>query len=202
MRPFAVTFQGRTFHFDAELLLVLAAERMEKTQCRPHSFLYGDYDDGCLTAVHDYFRETEADISGIDLRDLLDECVRALKTDARFRSAVETLSIDDSEWSGGYCEELQSLLERDFVAHFPQYHNLFMRGLLDREFRVWCVDRLLDAGLPGILHRLPYREQRRLLSGTDLVGPTVSEQMIDFYVAKVEQAKDTIDMDGNRSWWL
>ncbi len=201
MRHFKVTFEDRTFEFDAELLLVLAAERMERSQTRPAAFLHGEYDDGCLMAVHDYFQEIGVNITGEDQYDILNHCARSLKADARFRNAVEALEIDDSEWSGDYCEELHDILENDFASRFPQYHNLFLRGLLDREFKVWCVDRLLDAGLPGILHRLPYREQRRLLSGTDLVGPDVSGEMIDFYIDKVEKAKETIDMEGNRNWW-
>ncbi len=192
-----VKCKDKVFRFDAELLLVLAAERMEEYRCRAPEFLDGQYSDDCQAVVFAYFMETQSITSDVDL-EVMDECARVVKQDPRFRRAVEQLQIDDSEWRGGFYPELHDLLASDFARHFPQYHNLFLRGLLDHEFKVWCVDRLLDAGLPGSLHRFPYREQRRLAHAAGIACKDPSEEMIDFYVAKVEAAKELIDMDGNQ----
>jgi hypothetical protein len=201
MATFVVPYLDRVFSFDAEMLMVLAVERMDRSQSRPQDFLHGRYNDDCMLAVFDYLRETDADMDGLELRPLLDHCTQALKADSRFRRVVMSVHVDDSRWTGNLCPELRASVVSDFAAHFPQYHNLIHAGLLDREIQVWTMDRFYSAGLPGIMHRLPYGEQRRLLQGTDVFGRGVQAEMISFYMEKIEEAKQTIDGDGHRNWW-
>lgn len=133
MRPFIVNYLGQTIRFDADMLMVLAVERMERAQCRPHNFLYAEHENTFHLTVFDYLRETDIDITAFQLNPLFDYCVKTLKADRRFCNAILALHIDDSDWTGSLCRELRESVVADFTAHFPQYHNLARSGLIDRE---------------------------------------------------------------------
>lgn len=199
MRNFSIQVGASNYQIDTEVFALVASEHMEKHQCRPESVILTTQSHDLEQIVLSYLELYGFDVTHPNAVETVCKCTESLKNHREFAQFFLTIPVDDSRWSDTFFPELQHQLKADFAVHFPQYHNMIYAGLLDHEIEVWAMDRLVAAGLPAILHRLPFDKQRKLVNESDLFKTKSSESMKTFYVAMVERSKDQIDSNGNKA---